>query len=186
MGDVARRQYSTIIQHLTNDPDTAVELVGRLDDDVLSHVGAAVNGEIRRRAIAAGDQQAIIDDAFQSAFGRDGLGSMPWKQGRLLVCPGAIVSKSRSSHTCRFVSVNDVWIWDSHELIIEEKQSNPGPHDGFRAVGLLPLVEGLSLDVVSGRLRGGQHQVTHVTSFQVRNGELIEVSQRSVGRPANH
>ena len=100
--------------------------------------------------------------------------------GDVIVCPGSIVAKNRSSHRCRFVSVDDVWIWDSQELIREEKQSHPGCDEGFKAVALLPLVEGLALDLVTGRVRSGQHSVERVVSYEVRRGELVEVSSRAV------
>jgi len=183
---VARKQYGTIVRHLTEDPSTAVELAQRLDDDVLVHLAAALGDETRRRAIEQGDQGSIIDQAFDHAFGRDGLGAPPYLEGPYIVCPGAMVSKRRGNHTCRFVSVDDVWIWDSQELLHEEKRSSPGVHDGFRAVALLSPVEGMALDVVSGRLRSGQHQVDLVVSFVVRKGELVEVSQRNVAVMRSH
>jgi hypothetical protein len=181
-----RRRYGTIVRHLTEVPEAAVELAEKLGDDVLAHVAAALADETRRRAIDQGDQQAVIDAAFEEAFGRDGLGVLPYHEGPFIVCPGAMVSKRRGSHTCRFVSVNDVWIWDAQELIHEEKRSNPGPHDGFRAVALLAPTEGLELDVVSGRQRQGQHQVDLVVSYVVRRGELVEVSQRDVAAARAH
>lgn len=183
---MASRRYGTIVRHLTEDPVAAVELAARLDNDVLVHLAAALGDETRRRAIDQGDQQAIIDQGFDHAFGRDGLGVLPYLEGPFIVCPGAMVSKRKGNHMCRFVSVNDVWIWDSHELLHEEKRSSPGVHDGFRAVALLTPVEGLELDVVSGRLRSGQHQVDLVVSFVVRKGELVEVSQRNVAAMRSH
>lgn len=180
------RRYGTIVRHLTDDPVTAVELARKLDDDVLTHLAAALGDETRRRAIQQGDQQAVIDQAFDHGFGRDGLGVLPYLEGPFVVCPGAMVSKRKGSHTCRFVSVNDVWIWDSHELLVEQKRSSPGAHDGFRAVALLAPVEGMELDVVSGRLRSGQHQVDLVVSFVIRRGELVEVSQRNVAAMRSH
>ena len=174
------------MRHLTDVPIAAEELARKLDDTTLNHVAAAIADEVRRRAIDAGDQQSVIDAAFEESFGRDGLGVLPYLEGPFIVCPGAMVSKRRGSHTCRFVSVNDVWIWDSHELIHEEKRSSPGPHDGFRAVALLAPTEGLELDVVSGRQRQGQHQVDMVVSYVVRKGELLEVSQRDVAAARAH
>jgi len=179
---MATRRYGTIVKHLTDDPATAVELAAKLDDEVLMHLAAALGDETRRRSIDDGDQQAIIDAAFEHAFGRDGLGCQPYREGPFIVCPGAIVSKRRGAHTCRFVSVNDVWIWDSYELIHEEKRSAPGTDDGFRAVALLSPTEGLNLDLVSGKQRSGQHQVDTVVSFVVKRGELVEVSQRNVAK----
>ncbi|MCO4834922.1 MAG: hypothetical protein KC481_14755 [Acidimicrobiaceae bacterium] len=183
---VATRRYGTIVRHLTEDPLAAVELAQRLDDDVLVHLAAALGDETRRRAVEQGDQQAVIDDAFDHGFGRDGMGVLPYIEGPFIVCPGAMVSKRKANHTCRFVSVNDVWIWDSYELVHEEKRSSPGTDDGFRAVALLTPVEGMELDVVSGRLRSGQHQVDLVVSFVVRKGDLIEVSQRNVAAMRSH
>ncbi|MDH3706220.1 MAG: hypothetical protein OES57_09150 [Acidimicrobiia bacterium] len=175
-----RRHYKTIVGHLRDDPETATELVGRLDDEVLVHLGAAVADEVRRRAVAGGDPDAAIADGFDTGFGRDGLAVLPWVSEPFIVCPGGLVGRNRASHRCRFISVNDTWVWDSVELIDEVKRSSPGTDDGFRAVALIPIVEGTSLDVVSGRMRSGQHRVDQVVSYQVRKGELIEVSQRTV------
>ncbi|MFB0901576.1 MAG: hypothetical protein QMB08_01115 [Acidimicrobiales bacterium] len=183
---MATRRYGTIVQHLTDDPATAVELAQRLNHDVLAHLAAALGDETRRRAVEHGDQQAIIGEAFDHSFGREGMGVLPYIEGPFIVCPGSMVSKRQGNHTCRFVSVNDVWIWDSYELIHEEKRSSPGTDGGFRAVALLPPVEGMELDVVSGRLRSGQHQVDLVVSFVVRKGELVEVSQRNVAAMRSH
>lgn len=148
--------------------------------DDLHGVAEAVRQVQIERAIAAGDHDAIIARAFEIGFGRDGLGVLPWVDGEVVVCPGGLVSKSRTSHRCRFVSVDDVWVWDSGLLLREDKRSSPGVDDGFRAVALVPVVDGTQLDVVSGRARAGGHAVEHVVSFEVRAGELVEVSQRDV------
>ena len=105
---------------------------------------------------------------------------LPWVDNGLIVCPGGTVAKSRTNHNCRFVSVDDTWVWESGLLLREDKRSSPGTDEGFRAVALLPLVDGIALDVVTGRARGGQHSVEHVVSYEVRTGELVEVSQREV------
>jgi hypothetical protein len=76
------------------------------------------------------------------------------------------------------------WNWFQCCLLREDKRSSPGTDDGFRAIALLPLVDGLELDVVSGRARQGQHSVEHIASYEVRSGELVEVSQRVVN--SNH
>jgi hypothetical protein len=177
---MATRRYGTIVRHLADDPETAVELAVKLPDEVLHHLAEALADEARRRAVANGDHAALIAETFETGFGRDGLGSDPWIHGRVIVCPGAMVAKSRTNHRCRFVSVDDVWIWESIELIEEEKRSNPGAVDGFRAVALLPIVNGMVLDVVTGRARAGQHSVDKVVSYTVRRGKLVEVSQRNV------
>ncbi len=165
-----------------------IRVLDRLGGDDLANVAEAARQLQRERAVARGDLDAIIAAAFESGFGTDGLGLLPWIEdgggrdagGGVIVCPGGLVSKSRTNHRCRFVSVNDTWIWESVELIREDKRSNPGRDDGFQAVALLPVVTGMELDVVSGKARRGMHSVDRVVSYEVRGGELVEVSQRTV------
>lgn len=177
---MATRRYGTIVKHLRDDPDTARELVAKLSDDLLIHLSAAIREEIRDRALASGDRDAVIAAAFESGFGRDGLAVQPWIEGSFIVCPGGLVAKNRMNHRCQFVSVDDTWIWESGELLHEEKRSTPGAEDGFRAVAVLPIVEGMGLDVVRAKMRQGQHAVERVVSYEVRRGELVEVAQRNV------
>jgi hypothetical protein len=165
-------------------PEAVVEFVRGLADDDLHNLAEVVRQVQIERAIDSGDQDAIIASAFETGFGRDGLAVLPWVAGNVIVCPGGIISKSKSSHRCRFISVDDVWVWDSGLLLREDKRSSPGTEGGFRAIALVPLVDGTELDVVSGKARSGQHSVDHVISFEVRGGELVEVSQRTV-TPAN-
>jgi hypothetical protein len=174
------RRVTSAAQVLTGHPEDVLRVLDRLDDDELANIGESVRQLQRARAMAEGDFDAIVANAFEVGFGKDGLGVLPWVEGRLIVCPGSLVAKSRANHRCRFISVDDIWIWDSHELLREDKRSSPGATDGFRAIALLPLVDGLTLDVVTGRARGGQHQVDHVVSYEVRNGVLDEVAQRTV------
>lgn len=174
------RRYGTIIRHLRDDPDTARELAEKLPDEALIELGAAIREETMRRARAAGDQDAVIEAAFERGFARDGLGVDPWLEPPFLICPGGLVAKSRANHRCQFVSVDDVWVWESHDMIREDKRSMAGSEDGFRAIALLPIVEGMELDVVRARMRQGQHQVERVLSLKVRRGKLVEVERRDV------
>lgn len=179
-GPASARRINSAARLLTGQPGDAVRVLERLTPDELANIGEVVRQLQRTRAVARGDLGEIVAQAFEVGFGRDGLGLLPWVEGDVIVCPGALVSKSRASHRCRFVSVDNTWIWESGELLREDKRSSPGAVDGFRAVALLPLMDGLALDVVSGKARGGQHSVDRVVSYEVRKGELVEVSQRVV------
>jgi hypothetical protein len=163
-----------------DDPETVVDNVRSLSDDELHNLAEVVRQVQIERAIDSGDHDAIIAAGFEVGFGRDGLGVLPWVEGGVIVCPGGMVSKSKTSHRCRFVSVDDVWVWDSGLLLREDKRSSPGVDDGFRAIAVLPVIDGTELDVVTGRARTGGHAVEHVVSYVVRKGELVEVSQRDV------
>ena len=160
--------------------DALLAMIRDMTDEELHDVAEMVRQVQIERAVGNGDEDAIIANAFEIAFGRDGLAVLPWVEGNVVVCPGGMVSKSRASHKCRFVSVDDTWIWESHLLLREDKRSSPGTDEGFRAVALLPLVDGTGIDVVSGKARQGQHSVDHVVSYEIRGGELVEVSQRTV------
>lgn len=170
--------------HEPADPETVVAAVRKMSDDELHNLAEVVRQVQIERAITNGDHDAIIASGFETGFGRDGLGVLPWVEGNVIVCPGGMVSKSKTSHRCRFVSVDDVWVWDSGLLLREDKRSSPGTDEGFRAIALVPLVDGTELDVVSGKARSGRHSVDHVVSYEVRGGDLVEVSQRNV-TPAN-
>lgn len=161
-------------------PDELISTLRDMSAAELHNLAEAVRQVQIERAIADGDHDAIIPRAFETGFGRDGLGVLPWVEGDVIVCPGALISKSRTSHRCRFISVDDVWVWDAGLLLREDKRSSPGTDDGFRAIALVPLVDGTELDVVSGRARAGGHAVEHVVSFEVRGGDLVEVSQRDI------
>jgi hypothetical protein len=176
----SRARVRSTADLLGNHPLTVPDVLGLLTDDALAHLAAAIHQEVRGRAVDAGDPDAVIAEAFETGFGRDGLAVNPWVEGPFVVCPGGLVGTGRAGHRCRFVSVNDTWVWDAEELVCETKRSTPGAKEGFRAVALVPVHEGLALDVVTGRLRAGQHAVDRVVSFEIRRGELIEVAQRSV------
>lgn len=178
--EVSQRRINSAARILAGNPDDALRVLDRLDGSELAHVGEVVHQIERQRAVAGGDHDQIIDLAFEEGFGSDGLGHRPWVQGAVIVCPGSIITKSKSNHRCRFVSVNDTWVWDSVEVIREDKRSIPGKNDGFKAVALLPILNGMSLDVVTGRARSGQHQVDRVVSFKVKRGKLVEIAQRNI------
>ncbi len=98
-------------------PELVLGYVRSLGDDELHRLAEVVRRVQIERAIGNGDHDAIIASAFETGFGRDGLGVLPWVEGSVVVCPGGLVAKSKTSHRCRFVSVDDVWVWDSGLVI---------------------------------------------------------------------
>jgi hypothetical protein len=162
------------------EPAHAERVLTRLDGSELANIIELAQQLQSQRAIERGDIGEIISAAFENSFVGDGLGCDPYLVGDIVVCPGGLTWTSKSSHTCRFVSVNDTWVWDSIELIREDKRSTPGSRDGFRAIALIPAATGTALDVVSGKARAGGHQVTRVVSYRVDRRGLTQVSQRNV------
>ena len=160
--------------------------VQELSDEELSKLGVSIFEEQRQRAIAEGDQEEIIAKAFEIGFERSGLGVMPWIEGPLLVCPGSLISKSQGSHRCRFVSINQEWVWQSSLLITESKRPGQGSDKGFRAIALLPVIEGTAVDIVSGRLQSGEHRAQKVVSLEVSDGKLLQVDTRVISNGGHH
>ncbi len=78
-------------------PETVVESLRALPSQELHHLAAAVRQVQLEPALADDDPDAIIAQAFEAGFARDGLGVLPWVHGDLLVCPGGMVSTSRAS-----------------------------------------------------------------------------------------
>lgn len=161
-------------------PDQIFESLSAMTSDELHNMAEAVRQIQLERAIGSGNHDAIISAGFEVGFGRDGLANNPWIEGETILCPGGLISKSRVVHRCRFVSVDDVWVWESSLMLREDKRSSPGAIDGFRAIALLPVIDGICLDVVTGRAKSTGHSVEHVISFEVRGGVLVEVSQRAI------
>ena len=102
------------------------------------------------------------------------------------VCPGSLISKSQGSHRCRFVSINQEWVWQSSMLITESKRPGQGSDKGFRAIALLPVIEGTAVDIVSGRLQSGEHRAQKVVSLEVRDGKLLQVDTRVISNGGHH
>jgi len=167
-------------------PADLIDSLRDMTSDDLHQVAEAVRRVQIERALDHGDHEAIIAEGFDVGFAGDGLGASPWVHADVIVCPGSLVSTSRSSHRCRFVSVDDVWVWESGLLLREDKRPSPGAKEGFRAIALLPVIDGTALDVVTGRARSTGHSVDRVVSYEVRGGELVEVGQRNVAARKAH
>ena len=86
--------------------DAVAALIRDMSDRELHDAAEVIRQVQIERAIGSGDHDAIIESAFDTGFGRDGLGVQPWVEGSVIVCPGGLVSKSKASHRCRFVSVD--------------------------------------------------------------------------------
>lgn len=173
-------EVEAVSEWLGADIANADRLARSLDDEAIVHVAEALRDEQRRRAIESGDQEAVISRAFDIGFGSDGLAIAPYVSAPFVVCPGSMVAKSKTNYRSRFINVDDCWIWESAELVREDKRSNPGSDEGFKAVALLPIIEGMALDQVTGRQRQGQYQAMKIVSYEIRGGELEEVSQRDI------
>lgn len=147
------------------------EFVRDLHDLDLSHLSAAILSEQHMRALQAGDLDAIIEDAIQTSFDHRGVALAPYVHENWLVCPGSIRAKSQASHECRFVVVDDHWVWD-HPHVVKDRMEDVGKHSK-RSITLLPLLEGAKVTTISSKLSSQGHRRTGAETFALSGGVLL-------------
>jgi hypothetical protein len=161
--------------------------VTTLGDAALSALLGDVRGEIHRRALASGDVQAVVEEAFAESFDAAGDAHTPFVHGGLLVCPGSRVNTSAANHRCRFAVVAGDWVWDCADLVHDEIRQIRSAKGGTHSVSLVALTEGLEVDVVTSRAKSGSHECQRVDSYSVVGGTLVKVgARRPRGAPADH
>ncbi len=74
-------------ERLAHDADTVLGFARSMSDDDLHQLAEVVRQVQIERAIDSGDHDSIIAAGFESSFGRDGLGVLPWVEGSVIVCP---------------------------------------------------------------------------------------------------
>ncbi len=151
-----------------------------LDDTALATLGQAVDAELRRRAVEGGDLDAIVEEGFRRGFDAKGHPGPPYLEGRILVCPGGKVSSSALSHQCRFVAVGDGWVWEHPDVLCDEIR----PRGRFSSASITLLVarDGLELESVTSKARGGAHARMHSEGYRVVGDTLVGTGRR--GAPA--
>ena len=137
--------------------------------------------EQKRRAIESGDLNAIIEDAFEMGFTYKGVALTPWltKEG-ILVCPGSIIEKSASSHICSFVNLDDTWVWQSQDLLLDQVRKIPvQSRTHQRSVSLIAAYEGIEFTVVICKARNYVHEMQSSVSYIVKDGKLDTTTSRT-------
>lgn len=156
-----------------------------LDDDALAALAADVAVEQHRRALDATDPDAVAEQGFRDGFPTPRSSRDPWLDGKVLICPGLLVERSRNSHDCTFVTVKHPfedsprWVWEAADLVHDEVRVVPTPKRTQRSVSLVAATEGLEVDVVESKMRGGQHEMQQARSYVVRSGQLVHVTTRA-------
>jgi len=161
-------------------PDGRWPDLSRLVEEDLHRLGAAVRDELIGRALARGDLDAIVEEAFATAFDGRGWPRDPYLRDGLVVCPGARHSTSRNpsaAHRCHFVTVADdvapeaVWVWE-HPDCAADRVVSSGDGKVLRTVSLMPAVENLTVTAVTSRAGSGGHARQRADVWQFRGGAL--------------
>lgn len=149
-------------------------------DVQLAHTEAALRAEQHRRALDDCDLDAVLEQAFVDGFAASGAPTIPWMERGLLFVPGYIRYKSSTSHDCTFATVNDAWSWECAELVRDVMRQVPGPKVLKQSMSIVMPAESMQVDVVAATSKqGAACQMRHVTSYQVRSGQLVVVTTRA-------
>jgi hypothetical protein len=154
-----------------------------LDDVALAALLSAARAELHRRALEGGDVEALVEETFSSAFDASGDAHAPFVHGGLIVCPGSRVNTSSSGHRCRFAVVGGDWVWECGDLVHDEIRQLRSAKGGTHSVSLVALTDGVEIDVVTSRAKGGVHECQRVDSYTVSGGTIVKVGARR-GRTA--
>jgi hypothetical protein len=162
-------------------------LLSVLSDAELSGLAETVAALQRERAVAQGDEAALIEEGFANGFDSKGQARDPWMRNGVLICPGVKRDSGALSHRCSFVSVEGSWVWECADVLADDVRHVVARHTEQRSVTLVAAHDGLEFDVVASKARGGAHERTGVRSFVVRGGSPVLVNTRSdAGRVASH
>ena len=51
---------------------------------------------------------------------------------------------------------------------------------------MIPVIDGTAVDIVTGKMQSGLHKAEKVASFEVKEEQLVEVSQRVISTEGMH
>lgn len=150
-----------------------------LTDIELSEILLQLRAEQQDRAIKACDPDALVELGFREGFRADGLPRDPWIVNGILVCPGARLDKSASSHDCGFARVNDKWVWEADGKIEDVVRNTMNRRAQMRSVTLVAIDDTTVVDLVYATCRTGVHKLKSARSFSVKASELVLDSERT-------
>jgi len=159
----------------------------QLSDEQLLDIQNKVYEIIKGRSLERGDLDEIIDSAFKSAFPKiDGLGSEPWVEQSILICPGARIDSSSVKHKCRFIVVDDEWAWESpHQLLDTIRRDQSSKNLRQHSITMITPFEGMKIQVVTQKSQQGKHLVGSVGGYVFKKGKLEKVMVKAE-RSRNH
>ena len=152
-----------------------------LPDEELISLQKDVYDILKKRNLERGDLDEIVDEAFNSSFPKiDGLGSNPWVDKSILICPGARIDSSVTKHKCRFVVVDEEWSWESpHQIVDTVRRDKSSKNLRQHSVTLVTPFEGMKIQVITQKCQRGQHIVETVEGYVFNNGNLEKTMVKS-------
>lgn len=164
----------------TPDPLKALgETLEELRDEELSRVIRLALEIQRVRMVDRSDPEALVELGFKNGFDSTGRALSPWMHDGVLICAGSVVEKSGTKHSCGFVKIDDVWVWESANLVIDEiRRVEIGGKANMRSVSIVGVSEGTRVDFIESNKNAGVHKMRRAKSYDVLEGQLSLVNTR--------
>lgn len=144
----------------------------------LSATIEALTAEQVRRALADNDPGALADKYFDMNFSVRTV--HPVLENGLLICPGVKTLNSKTSHDCAFIAVDSSWVWDHSDAVWSEiRKTMHGSKMVQQSVTIVPVYDGVVVDVVTSKARSGPCKMSQVKSYVVKNNMLEPTSTRT-------
>lgn len=158
---------------------------GLSDEEIAAYV-QALQAELFERAVRSADPDALVTLGFKEGFRADGLPREPFFSSGVLICPGARVDKSGTSHECGFVRIDNAWVWESDLKFADVVKNMAERRVQMRSVSLVAAQENTAVDLIYSSARSGIHRLKQARSYVVTNGALTLVETRSLPSGGPH
>lgn len=144
--------------------------------DELNRAQMVLSEELKERA---GAQLAgSLSNEFEVAYNNELCADPEIKNG-LLYAYGAKKKLSATNHICKFVSINDKWVWESTSLVESQNKYSDSDHK-LLTLAVVTFQEGDRVDIVESKANIMGHKAKKIASYTISNNKLSKVKNRDI------
>jgi hypothetical protein len=92
---------------------------------------------------------------------------------------GAKKKLSATNHICKFVSINDKWVWESASLVESQNKYSDSDHK-LLTLAVVTFQEGDRVDIVESKANIMGHKAKKIASYTISNNKLSKVKNRDI------
>lgn len=157
-----------------------LDKISALPESVLHHVYKTIGHEINIRKIESNDLNLLINEGFATGFNNKGLPKEPKLINGLLLASGAKIDKGKMTHLCGFVKINDKWVWESANKVVDDVRFTTGRYNSMQTITIATLNHLDKVDMIECVYRNGVHRMKTINSYIMEDNILEKVSSRVV------
>jgi hypothetical protein len=157
-----------------------LERIADLSEEDLNRVLLLAREELKYRALNIKSNTQLLEEMEENEFSLFSDNVYCVVKDSTIWCMGKKTQKSKFSHSCKFVSIDGAWCWDSDLKISDKMEYQHEPKPTVTTLTKIALVEGLEIDLVSCSASGTTHKVKKIESFVISNGKLTPSLERKI------